>query len=153
MTVPVASGRSTFKTSPQMGLPSRWCVGDLSPQFTTPIIALNAVNSNTTSTAINCYANSVELWVAFADPDTFCDIIVTNLVGGQFIGGAWTGGSYVQVAQFLGVNLFKANGLFVGQLDQGITLQGAPIQITAQNFRTNQGILPGNVTVSVSRIN
>lgn len=139
----VPSKRSTFKTSPQMGLPSTWCVGDLPQQFSTPTVALNAVSTASTSAAINVYANSIEIWTSFADPNTSCDILVQNLING----------SYVQVAQFLGVNMFKESNLYVGELDQQITLQGAPIKIIAQNFTNGTGVAPGTVTISVSKLN
>jgi hypothetical protein len=143
MTVPVPSGRSTFKTSPHMGLPSRWCVGDLPQSYAIPVVALNQVNTTTTSAAISTGANSVELWTGFADPNTSCDILVFNLVNG----------TYVQVASFTGVNMFKESNLYVGQLDQGITLNGQPIKIEATNFVTNNGAAPGTVTISVNMIN
>jgi hypothetical protein len=127
-----------------MGLPPRWKIGDLQSSLgEVPVIALNAVNSTITSAPIDLGANSVALYCQFADPDTLCDIVVSNLIGG----------SYVPVATFLGVGLFTSSNLFVGQLDQNITLQGQPITITAQNFRSTIGGTAGTVTINVSRLN
>jgi hypothetical protein len=139
----VPSKRSTFKTHPSMGLPPTWNVGDLPMQFSTPTVILNQVSSNTSSAAFNPQANSIEIWANFADGFTVCDLVVSNLINGVM----------TQVAEFDGVSLFNCSNLYVGELDQGITLQGQPIQITAQNFRTTNAGTPGPVTVGVSRIN
>ncbi len=139
----VPSKRSTFKTHPSMGLPPTWSVGDLPMQFSTPTIVLNQVSATTVSAAFNPQANSIEIWANFADGFTVCDLVVYNLIGGVM----------TEVATFVGVSLFNCSNLYVGELDQHITLQGQPIQITATNFRTTNAGIPGPVTVGVTRIN
>lgn len=135
--------RNTFKTSPQMGLPPRWTVGDLPLSYAVPIPVLTAISTPTTSSVIAAASNSIVVLASFADPNTGCDILVQNLVNG----------SYVQVAQFLKVNMFNCSNMYVGQLDQDITLNGNPIKIIAQNFTSNSGIAPGQVTISINKLN
>ena len=137
--MPAPSNRSTYSPHPSMGLPPRWNIGDIPQAYSTPVQMIAATSVNTTSAAFNPEANSVELFTAFSDVSTFCDIIVTNDDGT---------GTFVQVAEFLGVGLLKDSNLYIGQLDQGITLQGRAIKVTVQNFRGS-----GTVAVSCNRLN
>jgi hypothetical protein len=121
-----------------MGLPPGWRISDLPAGYTSPVSLITAIGVDTTSAAYNPHANSIQVLPAFSDGNTKCDVIVLNDDGT---------GTFVQVAEFLGVSLFKES-LYVGELDQQITLGGRNIKVTVQNFSGG-----GTVAISIARLN
>lgn len=137
--MPAPSGRSTFSTHPMMGLPSCWKVGDMDPGYDTPQPVITAATGNTTSTAFNANAREVALSVVFSSPAASCTLTVTNDDGT---------GTFVPVATFPNVSASNDTGLLVGQLVQGITLQGRAIKVVISAWTGT-----GTLTVNCKRMN
>lgn len=132
-------GRNKFSPHPSMGLPPGWNVGDLPRSYSTPNKVVNAVTANSTSTAFNPEANTVELYAQFSDGATSCSVTLLNDDGT---------GTFVAIKTFDGVNLFNCSNLVVGEWPTDVSLAGRQCKIQISNYSGT-----GTITVLCTRLN
>lgn len=109
-------------------------IGDFPSSFSkSPFVALSAVSTATTSSAIAVNAQGIQLDPVFSDGLTSCDLLVYRVDGSDTL-----------VATFVGVSsTANRDNLFVTP-NEHVLLNGKSIKVRAQNFAGG-----GSVTVNV----
>lgn len=109
-------------------------VGDLPSHDPSPLTALTAVVSATTSAAQATACRDIEIVVEFGTAGATCDIIVYRVDPGP---------TDTQILSVLGVN-HASPSIYVGGFE-GLTLDGRDCKVRAEN------ISAGSVTVKIKR--
>lgn len=121
--------------SPIYGIRQGFTIADLNQSGALSVVALTAVTTPTTSSAINLGARSVQILMAFADGATTCDVQLFTSSGGD-----------VLIKTFTGITYTNADGLYVGSFDTKVSLGGLPLKVRVQNI-----VGSGAITVSLQR--